>query len=206
LVNQLDDIVKNKRFLQDTPQVPMFRTILLQHIGAVVYLSKGMTRFDKQGQDAEIFKRIMQSVVGVMYALNGFRDIQERVTTYLHRMIDLLDEQSISQIFPPIISQLFSQANEIPQVRELVSLLNQLVQRQKTNSFNIANELFMPILMRAFTLIDKGEYTIKDTRSEDYRLKAELHKNSLILVMAIATDCVSVFSSPSMSYMFFGVF
>jgi exportin-T len=145
----------------------------------------------------ELFKRVLNTVLRTLYTLPHNREIQDKIVFYLHRMIELLDANSINQIFPQIISQLFQSATEHQQIRNVLMLLNQLVARIKGNAINIVSEMFMPITSKVIQLLDNGNYDQNVSMSEESRLRVELHKHFFILLQTITTkDCISALTSP----------
>lgn len=126
--------------------------------------------------------------------------IREQTIFLLHRMIEILDEEIISE-FPSIISSLFSIANEPIELEDVISLINQLLGRVKGKAFNMINEMFLPIVNQVFKYIDKGQYDQQQLVSEEVRQKVQLHKQYFVFIKEILqNECGNVLTSQSKKF------
>lgn len=147
----------------------------------------------------DIFKTVLNTVLKPFYALPQNREIQDKVVFYLHRMIELLDIDSVMHIFPPLLNQLFAATNDQTGVRTVVGLLNNLVCKAKSKSLPLVAEMFAPLTSKVLSLIDNGKYDQNTAISEENRMKSELHKQFIVLLQSAFMYTSSAFTTPSMS-------
>jgi exportin-T len=197
---QMDHILANRLYTHDTDVKPVFATVLAHQISAIAYLSKGFGRSGQHLQEArQIFKRILvHNIVAISSALPNNALVAEKVILYLHRMIALLGDEDVLELFPVIVSQLFSavQPNEQVQLRDIVILVNQLITKYGQKSAALMNDLLMPLVGKLFVMIDHGNYE-QNIQSEEIRQKVELHKTYFLLLNSIlAADVGNILTTP----------
>lgn len=197
---QMEHILNNRLYIRDTDEKPIFATLLAHYISAVAYFSKGFGRSGAHlNESRQVFKRILvHNIVAISKALPNNSLVAEKVILYLHRMIALLGDDDVLELFPVIVSQLFNavQDNEQVQMREIVILINQLITKYGQRSAPLINELLMPLVGKLFLLINQGNYE-QHLQSEETRQKVELHKTYFQLLNAIVTGNIGhVLTSP----------
>ncbi|KAL9646930.1 hypothetical protein ABK040_013789 [Willaertia magna] len=188
----IEEILSKQLYTRDTPELPIYTKHLSNIVNVAGQLSKG---FDNKGpvkvylNDAlEFFKFFLNYVMKIHSVLPSNRDIQVKVVFYYHRMIALLNEE-VLEIIPNTLAQLFQVANSIYQIRDIVQLLNQLIQKFKEKTFNIVNEMFGPVLQKLFQLINNGNYDqTQINASEETREMADLHKMFFLFIQTVVSN------------------
>jgi exportin-T len=202
IVTQMDQIITNRLYTRDTPQKPIYAIVLSHQISAVAYLSKGFgTKNNQNVQESRaMFKRVLvQNIVAVINALPNNSIVADKVIMYLHRMIALLGDADVLELFPVIVSQLFNavQPNEQAQFRDIIILINQLITKYGQRSAPLMNELLMPLVGKLFQMIDQGNYE-QQLQVEEVRQKVELHKTYFMLLNTILTfDVGNILTTPN---------
>jgi exportin-T len=200
ILNQMDNIVSNKLYLRDTNELPIFATLLAHQISSIAYLSKGFGKSGNHLQESrQVFKNVLvHNIVAVSKEMPNNQIVAEKVIMYLHRMIALLGDNDVLELFPIIVSQLFHavQNNEYIQLRDIVILINQLITKYGQKCAALVNELLMPLVGKLFQMIDQGNYD-QNIPSEETRQKMELHKTYFLFINTIICNNLGkVLTSP----------
>jgi len=186
---RLDEILSQKLYLSDTPEKPRFTRYIHSLINAIGTLSKGFDDssskkiYLKDGVD--FFKHFLVYVTRVHSEMPMNKSIQTIVIFYYHRMIELMNEE-VLEIIPETLSHLYQTCHEIYQLKDILILLGQLMQKFKEKVFNIVNEMFGPIINKLFPMIKNGNYDFSLIgSSEEMREIADLHKAYFTFIQTI---------------------
>jgi exportin-T len=199
ILPRMEQIINQQLYKNETPDKPIFSQLLAEQILVIGTICKGLaTHKTPPIETRDIFKHVLLNfIVNILKAIPDNRIVTEKIIFYLHIMVNVLGDDAV-EVFPAILSQLYSVANEIHQMKEIIILLNQLMTKKQAAVFNIANEMFMPIVTKVFTMIDNGKYDQQSiTVSEETRQKSELHKLYFVLIDSILQyNLANVLTSP----------
>ncbi|KAG2385530.1 hypothetical protein C9374_003345 [Naegleria lovaniensis] len=185
----IEEILNQKLFMTDTAERPRFTKYISSMIRASAFLSKG---FDDSAakkvyfkDSVEFFKHFLMTVTRVHSEVPKSKDIQTCVILYYHRMIELMNEE-ILEVIPSTLSNLYQSCTEIYQMKDLLILLGQVMQKYKDKVFNLVNEMFGPLVTKIYPMMNNGvyDYSLIST-SEETREKSELHKSYFVFLHTI---------------------
>ncbi len=175
IIPQMEEIINKQLFRNDTAENPVFSRLLGEQIEVIGNLCKGLSMHKAQFQESkEIFKRVLLIVLNATKTMPDNPIVSKKIIFYLHIMIGALGDDAI-EVFPSILSQLFAAATDVASMKDILVLFNQLVTKKQAAVFNMANEMFLPIIGKIFAMIDNGLYD-QNSVSEEVRLKIDLHK------------------------------
>lgn len=203
LLAQMEEIVTKELYKQDTEENQPFSMLLSNQISAIGYLSKGFSKSTGQTtQTTQFFKRVLQVIFKVFGAIPYDKRVREKVIFYMHRMVELMNDEQLLQVFPDIINQLTATVYDAQQLKDVILLLNQLVLKCKQKAVSIADDMFLPLVGKVFQLIDDGNYQDQlgeiSSISEENRIKIDIHKTYFTMVQVlIRSGCADIFTSTS---------
>jgi exportin-T len=175
IILQMEEVLSKQLYKTDTPEKPIFSKFLAEEVEAVASLCKGFLTTKSTLQTVrDIFKRVLAVVLNILKAVQNDELIFRKIIFYFHIMIKILGND-VTEVFPSVISNLFEIANDIPSIKEVLVLFNQLISTKQEAVFNLANAVFLPMVSKIFTMIDNGMYD-QESISEDSRMKVDLHK------------------------------
>ena len=122
--------------------------------------------------------------------------IREKTIFVIQRMIQILGEHVIP-MFKNVISELFSLATEPSELTNILVLLNHLLSKTQKKSFELIEEIFLPIIQKVFGLISNGNYN-QFSQAEIDREQSVLHKQYFMFIQSICNNkLLPVFTSQS---------
>lgn len=196
IIPQMEEIISKQLFRNDTAEKPIFSKLLAEQIEVIGNLCKGLSSHKTPFQETkDIFKRVLIIVLNASKSMPDNPIVSKKIIFYLHVMIGVLGDD-VNEVFPAILSHLFSAAHDISGMKDILVLFNQLVTKKQGAVFNLANEMFLPIIGKIFSMIDNATYD-QASVSEDVRLKIDLHKMYFTTIYTLLTNNLgNVLTSP----------
>jgi len=128
-------------------------------ISAVAVVSKGCTALSRESTPLrEIFSRATHAALMAMAAFGAVNDVRAKVLVLLHRMVETLGE-TVLPYLDSAVPQLLRRADATELV-ELLTLVNQLVLKFKSNIRGPMTVLFSPLAAAAFAHLHALETAI----------------------------------------------
>jgi hypothetical protein len=186
LILHIEEILSKKLYLQDTKEKPIFSILLSQEINAIGFISKGFHGGKQSKENVELFQSLFNIVIGVFKALPKNNLIREKTIFVIQRMIQILEENVIP-MFKNVISDLFSSANDANELTNVLVLLNHLLTKTQKKSFELIDEIFIPMVLKVFKLINNGQYN-QNSQSELDREQSVLHKQYFMFIQSICIN------------------
>eukprot|EP01080_Neovahlkampfia_damariscottae_P006828 gene6828-10993_t len=194
LISHIDEIITKKLYLQDTKEKQIFSILLSQEIGAIGFISKGFYGYNQTKETVELFQSLFNIVINVFKSLPKNTMIREKTIFVIQRMIQILGEHVIP-MFKNVISELFSLANEPNELTNVLVLLNHLLSKTQKKSYDLIEDIFLPIIQKVFKLISNGNYN-QNSQSEIDREQSILHKHYFMFIQSICNNkLLPVFTS-----------
>ncbi|KAJ3673170.1 hypothetical protein LUZ60_006544 [Juncus effusus] len=197
LCQQIESVISDAK-LQRINESSTKILILQQIIVALIALSKGFNeRLVMVSRPAigVMFKQTLDLVLRVLAIFPNVKTLRSKITSFLHRMIDILG----TSIFP-CLSIAFKQLlvdNEAKEMVDFLLLINQTICKFNTSIANMLEEIFPNIANRALLILSQDAFQ-SGPMTEELRELQELQRTlyTFLHVMA-AHDLSFIFLAPN---------
>ncbi|XP_058753409.1 exportin-T [Vicia villosa] len=198
LCQQVEALLRNAKLLS-YEETNARIAVIQQIIVAINSLSKGFSeRLVTASRPAigNMFKQTLDVLLHVLVIFPRVELLQNKVTSFIHRMVDTLGA-SVIPYLPKALEQLLAET-EPKQMSGFLLLLNQSICKFNILVHDILEEIFPSVADRIFSVIPReGLPSGLDTVTEEIRELQELQRTLYTFLHVIAThDLSTVFISP----------
>ncbi|KAF3323439.1 exportin-T-like protein [Carex littledalei] len=173
---------------------------LQQIIVALNALSKGFNErlvMSSRPAVGVMFKQTLDLVLRVLSIFPNVKPLRSKITSFLHRMIDILG-LSIFPCLTMALKQLLVD-NEVKDMVDFLLLVNQMISKFKTSVGSILEEVYPDIASRAFLILSQDAFqACPGGTTEELRELQELQKLLYTFLHVMASNDLSyVFIAPN---------
>ena len=154
LLNNIEQILKEKLFVNDPPENPQFAGYLVRAINALGIYSKGFKHCTKEAQ--ERFTRGLELMVLALQLLPLNEDVRGKIMFYLHRMIECM-QKDIFPYMPACLNQMFDPIPSAQSFISVIRIVNQLITRFREEVLEMLNALLLTLTQRLFAFYPQIE-------------------------------------------------
>lgn len=143
-----------------------------------------------------MFKQTLDILLQVLVAFPNIKPLRNKITSYLHRMVDILGP-SVFPYLPMALNQLLLESEPKDMVEFLV-LINQIICKFNTSVSSLLEEIFPIITSKLFNTLSKDMFSSgPGSNTEEIRELQELQRTLYTFLHAMALNNLSsVFLAP----------
>lgn len=179
-IAQLEQMVNQKLYKHDTQADQKYSKYMCDLVTTVGTFSKGFQAQSENPNTLHYFCRPLLLLLQVTKEQPHF-GIRSKAIFFLHRMVEVLGI-GVLQTFVQSIEILMN-GSDLTSVNEVIALVNQVISTFKENSFDIINQLFLPMVTFIFQIISQNENVTKN--SEEEREVLALRRNYFLFMHTI---------------------